>query len=67
MKKRKKLQIHRETLHQLVPPSLRQAAGGETTALCFEGSHCACESQGCIRDSWQHTCGGLCASTMAHC
>lgn len=71
MKKRNaKLQINRETLHHLAGSRLRGAAGGmDTTNNCEEASWCACASEtfcgGASR--WEHTCGTLCASSMAHC
>ena len=68
MKKNNKLKLHRETLRNL--SALRVAVGGmDTTNACEEASWCACASEtfcsGPTR--WDHTCGTLCGSSMAHC
>jgi hypothetical protein len=56
----KKLTLHFETLRVLGRSDLRKAAGGgtgeQTTQACDEASWCACASEGCVLDSWQHTC-----------
>lgn len=72
MKKRNsKLQLNRETLRNLSAPGLRRIAGAggmDTTNACEEASWCACPTEtGCGGETWDRTCGGLCASTMAHC
>jgi len=63
----KKLQLSRETLGSMDSVELRMVNGGsDTSQACLQAS-CGCETGGCVADSWQHTCTGLCCSSMAHC
>lgn len=63
----KRLQLSRETLGSLDSVELRMVNGrSDTSQACLQAS-CVCETDGCVVDSWQHTCSGLCCSSMAHC
>ena len=69
-KRTRKLNLNRETLHQLDARGLRGVAGGaftdacaDTTNFCRRESNCACETEGC------GTTGSACPSmtTCSNC